>query len=76
MNPGLTELMATPVLVHLAVILCCWLYYLGRDYAEEKTSGKNRIYRCQVCEQVYLDARDVPMARCTRCGTLNEVVRT
>lgn len=64
-----------PMLFYLAVVLICWLYYLLRDHAPRLARKRNRIYRCHVCEHVYLDARDVPLARCNRCGSLNEAVR-
>jgi len=72
---SLTELMLIPMLFHLLVILVCWLYYLARESAPQLSPSRNRIYRCQVCEHVYLDARDVPLARCPRCGCLNEAVK-
>lgn len=72
----LTTFFMVPVLLHLAAILLLWFYYLVRDPFAARATGKNRIYRCQVCEHVYLDARDVPLARCSRCGALNEAVRT
>lgn len=73
---SISEIFVIPMLCHLLVILFCWLYYLAREEAPTLTSSRNRIYRCQVCEHVYLDARDVPLARCPRCGCLNEAVRT
>ena len=76
MSVGLTEAIVIPMLFHLMIVLVCWLYYLVRDGAPQLTAGQNRIYRCQVCEHVYLDARDVPLARCPRCGCLNEAVKT
>ncbi len=75
MSVDLTQLFFWPVLVYLIVILLCWTYYLARENAARLVSKQNRIYRCEICEHVYLDARDVPLARCTRCGNLNEAVR-
>ena len=76
MSVGLTHALVVPMLVHLIGVLVCWIYYMGRESALRLVSQRNRIYRCQICEHVYLDARDVPLARCTRCGCLNEAVRT
>lgn len=72
---SLTQLIVVPMLFYLLAVLSCWLFYSIRDGAPRLVSGRNRIYRCQVCEHVYLDARDVPLARCDRCGSLNEAVR-
>lgn len=76
MYVNVSGLLLLPMLFHLLVVLACWLYYLARDTAPSLASSRNRIYRCQVCEHVYLDARDVPLARCPRCGCLNEAVKT
>ncbi len=76
MQVSLSELILLPMLFHLLVILICWLYYLAKEGAPQLGPSHNRIYRCQVCEHVYLDARDVPLARCPRCGCLNEAVKT
>lgn len=76
MNVSLTQLVMVPMLFHLLVILFCWLFYLARENGPALVKKRNRIYRCQVCEHVYLDGRDVPLARCPRCGCLNEAVKT
>lgn len=73
---SLEELIAIPVLAHLAAVFVCWLYYSIKEGTPRLASARNRIYRCRVCEHVYLDARDVPLARCPRCGCLNEAVKT
>ena len=64
-----------PMFFYLTIILSCWLFYILRENAPRLARKRNRIYRCHVCEHVYLDARDVPLARCNRCGSLNEAVR-
>ncbi len=76
MDVSLPALILVPMVFHLVIIGLCWLYYLIRDNALRLAPSRSRIYRCQVCEFVYLDARDVPLARCPRCGCLNEAVRT
>lgn len=75
MSVTLTDLVAIPLLANLLVLLGIWFYYLIHDHGPGIRRAKNRIYRCQVCEHVYLDARDVPLSRCSRCGCLNEAVR-
>ena len=37
---------------------------------------RESIYECDHCGHVYAIARDRPMDRCPRCGTLNDAVRT
>ncbi len=76
MEVSFPALILIPMAFHLVIIGVCWLYYLMREQAARWTPGRRRIYRCQVCEFVYLDARDVPLARCSRCGCLNEAVKT
>jgi hypothetical protein len=63
-----------PFIFTLVGLLACWLYYAFRHPLGEKPA-RVKIYRCQVCEHVYLDQREVPLARCSRCGCLNEAVK-
>lgn len=37
---------------------------------------RESIYECDHCGHVYAIARNRPMDRCPRCGTLNDAVRT
>ena len=37
---------------------------------------RESIYECDHCGHVYAFARNRPMDRCPRCGTLNDAVRT
>lgn len=78
MEVSLPALILIPMVFHLVIVGVCWLYYVVRDNTlrVRLTPDRKRIYRCQVCEFVYLDARDVPLARCPRCGCLNEAVKT
>lgn len=76
MTVTLSQLVLIPMLSYLCAVLACWLYYQFRAQPPRLMAHRNRIYRCQVCQHVYLDARDVPLARCPRCGVLNEAVRT
>lgn len=76
MTVSITQLISFPLLFNILVIAVCWIYYLFRDGTHRSSPVRNRIYRCQVCAHVYLDARDVPLARCPRCGCLNEAIKT
>ena len=75
MELRLTNLILLPMCVNLLAIFMWWMYDVLRRSVRHAPSARARIYRCAVCEHVYVDARDVPLARCQRCGCLNEAVR-
>ena len=72
---ALPHLIFIPFLFTLVVIFLCSLYYFVRGETPKVKGARARIYRCAVCDHVYVDSRDVPLARCPRCGCLNEAVR-
>ena len=72
---GWAELFLVPLVFYLFILGVCHVYYSAVRVARRARSRPNRLYRCQVCRHVYEDARDVPLARCPRCGCLNEAVR-
>jgi hypothetical protein len=76
MTLTITQAFLLPLMIGLVVVLIQWILSFLREAAPLRKTAHNRIYRCQVCEHVYLDARDVPLARCDRCGCLNEAVKT
>jgi hypothetical protein len=59
----------------LVGILAAWLYYASRVLWPLKPLAESRVYRCQSCGHVYVDARDIPMARCPQCDQFNEAVK-
>ena len=63
------------LLFTLVALFACGLYYSYRRAEPRVKASRTRIYRCSVCRHVYVDSRDVPLARCTRCGCLNEAVK-
>lgn len=71
----LTSLIFVPFLFTLVLLFAAGLYYAARQSAPRLKTSRARIYRCSVCRHVYVDARDVPLARCSRCGCLNEAVK-
>jgi hypothetical protein len=73
---SLTHLFAIPLTLALLALLFLWLLYTVWDVARQPRVRASRIYRCAVCRHVYVDARDVPLSRCRRCGCLNEAVKT
>ena len=69
------ELFLGPLVLNLLILGVCQVYYSAVRVARGARRRRIRLYRCQVCRHVYEDARDVPLARCPRCGCLNEAVR-
>ncbi len=63
-----------PLSCALVGLFLYWCFYEMTRFASSKPQA-GKVYRCQVCIHVYLDSRDVPLARCTRCGCLNEAVK-
>ena len=75
MQLSLPNLVIVPLVFALVGLFGCWVYYAARRNAQRIRTAHARIYRCSVCHHVYVDARDVPLARCPRCGCLNEAVK-
>jgi rRNA maturation endonuclease Nob1 len=69
------HLILVPLGFNLVILLSCYVYYTAVRFARGVRERRRRIYRCQVCVHVYVDDRDVPLARCPRCGCLNDAVR-
>ena len=59
----------------LVGLFAAWIYYSNRVQWPQKPLADGRLYRCSSCGHVYVEARDVPMARCPKCDHLNEAVR-
>ena len=75
MNTSLSYLFWLPVALALVGLLAAWLYYaLARRGNRDRLSSA-RLYRCGACRHVYEDVRDVPLARCTHCGEMNEAIK-
>ncbi len=72
---ALPNLILLPLLFTLVALFGGGLYYSYRRVEPKVKASRTRIYRCSVCRHVYVDSRDVPLARCTRCGCLNEAVK-
>ncbi len=75
MEVSWAHLIFIPLFFNLLAISACGIYYGLRISAWRKNPYQDRIYRCSICEHVYVDARGVPLARCPRCGCLNEPVK-
>ena len=72
---ALPYLIFIPFLFTLVAVFLASVYYSARRETPKIKGARARIYRCAVCFHVYVDSRDVPLARCPRCGCLNEAVR-
>ena len=73
---SIENLILIPLTLNLSALLLWWVFYTIKDVARHRPEAPARIYRCAVCRHVYVDARDVPLSRCRRCGCLNEAIRT
>jgi hypothetical protein len=71
----LPNLVLIPLVFNLAIIFACWMYYTFLHRSCRVVRTRSRIYRCSVCENVYVEERDVPLARCPRCGHNNQAIR-
>ena len=70
----LDYLLLLPLATQLLLLLGLAFYY-GVVHPPRYNRKKPNIYRCAVCNYVYLDERNVPLSRCTRCSCLNEAIR-
>jgi hypothetical protein len=70
-----SEMILIPMLFHLVIVFLCGLYYFVKDRPEKKPAGKTRAYYCRACGHIYGDERNVPVAPCPRCATMNEAVK-
>jgi len=59
----------------ILLALCVNVFYAWHDARTRPKKRQFRLYRCARCRHVYEDARNVPLAACPLCGTLNEAVR-
>ncbi len=69
------DLPLIPLVFGLVLLAVAGVYYSARHRKAGRRPPQNRIYRCVACGHVYVDARDIPLARCGRCGLMNEAVR-
>lgn len=75
MQLTLSNYMAMPLLVLLVFLGVCSLYYTIIT-SRSRRKGRKRIYRCDNCQRVYVEARHIPLAQCPSCGKSNESIRT
>ena len=74
---SLPEWLLVVLFVHLAAVFAITLYYfLRRIAARPRHAGTPAFFRCRGCGHVYVDHRNVPMAECEKCGTMNDSIRS
>lgn len=71
----LPHLLLFVLALNLLLVFLVSAYYSARRRSPLKGRKTPRIYRCGTCGHVYVDPRDIPLAECARCGTMNEAVR-
>ena len=74
MNFTIEEMFLVPLAVQLVFILLLGWFYRKRGYHDLR-QPKAHIFRCTTCRHIYIDKRRVPLSKCTRCNTLNEMIR-
>ena len=72
---SITLLLWLPMTVALGLLLGCGAYYAQAGQSAPRRKRTPNIYRCAVCRRVYVEARDLPLARCPHCSCMNEVVK-
>lgn len=63
-----------PLGVQFLVLMAVGFFYRKRG-VHDLRSPKARIFRCSHCRHIYIDNRRVPLSKCTKCHTLNELIR-
>jgi ribosomal protein L37AE/L43A len=74
MNRAVTLPFVIPLFA-LVGLFGAWIYYSVRTRWSHHALADDKLYRCKGCGNVYVEARDVPMARCPQCDRFNEMVR-
>lgn len=75
MTQRISAVILLPTALALGAVVVLWIQHMVRDGMLRRRPRRNAIYRCESCGHVYDDSRNVPLATCRRCGTLNEAVR-
>jgi len=64
-----------PMAMALLVVLGLGAWYTRDGRVRARRKRASNIYRCAVCRRVYVETRDLPLARCPHCSCMNEVVK-
>jgi len=74
MKTSIEEIFLLPLLLQFMVLIYLGWRYRKRGYHDLR-SPKAHIFRCTNCHHIYIDNRRVPLSKCTKCNTLNEMIR-
>jgi hypothetical protein len=74
LSVSIEEFFLIPLGIQMVVLfLLAWIYR-HRGYHNLR-QPKAHIFRCTTCRHIYIDNRRVPLSKCARCNTLNEMIR-
>jgi len=68
------SLFLIPLAIQFTLLAGIGVLYRKRGY-HNLSAPKARIFRCSQCRHIYIDNRRVPLSKCTKCNTLNEMIR-
>ena len=68
-------LFVLPLTLALAAIFALAATYDFIIFRRRHKNGNKAVYRCEACRHIYTVPRRIPLARCPKCGKLNEPVR-
>ncbi|MDF3128901.1 hypothetical protein P0Y35_06815 [Kiritimatiellaeota bacterium B1221] len=71
---SISDLYLWPLFLQFSVLVYLGWRYRKRGYHDLR-SPKAHIFRCTNCHHIYIDNRRVPLSKCTKCNTLNEMIR-
>ena len=69
------HLMPLPLTLSLAAIFAAAAVYDFVIFRRRSRNGNKAVYRCAACRHIYTVPRRIPLARCPKCGELNEPVK-
>jgi predicted SprT family Zn-dependent metalloprotease len=70
----LSDLFLWPLFLQLALLALLGWCYRRRGYHDLR-SPKSHLYRCVTCRHLYIENRRIPLSKCPKCHTLNEMIR-
>ena len=68
---SLTFLIFVYLFLFLTVVFGLWIWFELKRQRAERLAVRNRI-RCTICAFEFENSTEEPLARCPRCGNLNE----
>lgn len=68
------SVLVLPMILALTALFAAAAVYDIRVFRRRKDRNK-AVYRCEECRHIYTGLHLTPLARCTKCGRLNEPIR-